>query len=64
MEQKANEDVRALAREKGVRLWQIADCIGIHEKTLVCRMRKELPEEQKKEICCIINDLSEVRGVS
>lgn len=49
-----NNDVRQAARAAGVRLWQIADMIGITDGNFSRRLRRELPEEQKKEIFNII----------
>lgn len=49
-----NNDVRQAARAAGVRLWQIADKIGITDGNFSRRLRRELPEEQKKEIFNII----------
>jgi len=40
-----------------VRLWQIADEMGIHEVTLIKRLRHELPESEKAKILSIIEKL-------
>lgn len=43
----ANNDIRTLAKESGVRMWQIADHLGVSEATVTRMLRKELPEAQK-----------------
>lgn len=52
-------DIRAAAVIGGVRMWQIADELNIQASTLCMRMRKELPEDEKKKIFEIIDKLSE-----
>ena len=53
-----NEDIRDLARIKNVRLWQIAEAIGIQDSNFSRLLRKELPENKKKEIFAVIENLS------
>lgn len=53
-----NLDVRRAAAGNGVRLWQIADALGIADCNLSRKLRKELPDEEKKAIFAIIQDLS------
>ena len=43
---------------KGVRFWQIAEVLGVHENTLSRRLRSELPQEELERILSIIDDLS------
>ena len=54
-----NLDVRRAAAGSGVRLWQIADALGIADCNLSRKLRKELPDEEKKAIFAIIQDLSQ-----
>ena len=54
---KANNDIRTKAIESNVNLWQIADELNIHYVTLNSKLRKELPEAEKKKIFDIINKL-------
>lgn len=54
-----NLDVRRAAAGNGVRLWQIADALGIADCNLSRKLRKELPDEEKKAIFAIIQDLSQ-----
>ena len=53
-----NTDVRAYAKEKGVKLWQIAKVLGISEPTMTRKLRSELPETDKQTFRRIINELS------
>ena len=52
-----NLDVRFAATSAGVRLWQIADALGITDSSFSRKLRKELSEEQKKTIFDIIERL-------
>lgn len=54
-----NLDVRRAAAGNGVRLWQIADALGIADCNLSRKLRKELPDEEKKAIFAIIQNLSQ-----
>lgn len=57
-----NQDVRRTAAGSGIRLWQIADALGIADCSLSRKLRKELTQEEKDRIFEIIKELSrEVR---
>lgn len=53
----ANKEIRATAIKSNVRFWQIADGMGIHEVTLIKRLRHELPESDKAKILSVIEKL-------
>lgn len=53
-----NVDLRNYARRKGVRLWQIAQTLGVSEPTMTRKLRNELPPDEKDEIIQIINRLA------
>lgn len=55
----ANLDIRAEAVSRGVRLWRVAEELGIADASLSRKLRKELPQDQKEEIFDIIRRLSE-----
>lgn len=57
-----NQDIRRTAAGAGVRLWQIAEALGITDCTLSRKLRRELPAEEKEKIFGIIRELSQ--GVS
>ena len=54
----SNQDVRRAAAGAGVKLWQIAEALGIADCSLSRKLRRELPDEEKKKIFSIIRDLS------
>lgn len=54
-----NQDIRCAASEAGVKLWQIADALGIADFNFSRKLRKELPQEEKEKIFNIIEQLSQ-----
>ena len=54
-----NREVRLTAAGAGVRLWQIAEALGIADYTLSRKLRRELPAEEKQKILEIIEDLAQ-----
>ena len=54
----ANLDIRAAAVSPGVRLWMVADALGIADASLSRKLRRELPEDEKEKILSIINRLA------
>lgn len=57
-----NQDIRQAATESSIRLWQIADALGIADCNFSRKLRKELPQEQKEKIFSIIQKLSQEVG--
>lgn len=55
----ANKDIRRDAAVNGVRLWQIADALGITDANFSRKLRKELSKEDKEQIFEIIEQLSD-----
>lgn len=53
-----NQDVRLAAESAGVRLWEIAEALGIADCNLSRRLRRELPQAEKEKIFGIIEQLS------
>ena len=53
-----NQDIRRAAAGNGVFLWQVADVMGIADSSLSRKMRKELPEDEKRKIFGIIQELA------
>lgn len=58
----ANADVREATKQAGVRLWQIADELGINDGNFSRKLRKELSVEEKAKIYAIITRLSGAEG--
>lgn len=49
-----NQDIRREVSESGLKLWQIAEELGITDATFSRKLRKELPAETKTRIRDII----------
>lgn len=57
----ANETIREAAASHGVKLWEVADHLGIADSTLTRKLRKELPSNEQQNIMSIINSIAESR---
>lgn len=55
---KQNSDIREKAKEAGIRMWQLADALGIADTTLCRKLRKEFSPEDKKKALEIIERLA------
>lgn len=55
-----NLDIRTEAISAGVKLWQIAEKLGINDGNFSRKLRKELNAEEKAKIRAII---AEIKGV-
>ena len=51
-----NQDIKDLAKEKNVKLWQVADKLGIADTTFCRKLRHELSHDEKERIKAIINE--------
>ena len=54
----ANFEIRCAAGSYGIRLWQVADAIGMNESAFSRKLRKELPQEEKEKILAAIEKLA------
>ncbi len=52
-----NEDIRTAAKAAGVRLWMVADRLGLTDSSFSRKLRFELPDEEKQKILKIIDEL-------
>ena len=57
-----NTDLREYAKNHKVKLWKIADSLGITDTNFSKKLRYELSPEKKKEIFAIIDELATVGG--
>ena len=57
MKQK-NMDIRLAAAGSGVKLWQIAEALGVTDSTLSRKLRQELSEKEKEKVLSIIQEIS------
>ncbi len=53
----SNTELKKLAKEKGIYLWQIADKLGISDGNFSRKLRKELSQKEKENIYSIIEEL-------
>ena len=54
----SNQDIRRTAAGAGVKLWQIAEALGIADCSLSRKLRRELPDDEKAKIFAIIQELA------
>lgn len=54
-----NQDIRRTAAGAGVKLWQVAEALGIADCSLSRKLRREMPAEEKEKIFGIIRELSQ-----
>ena len=59
---KENMKIRNHAKEKGVKLWQVAEAIGLYDGNFSRKLRHELPEDEQLHILEIIDKIA--RGES
>lgn len=57
----ANQDIKSEAKKAGVKLWQIAEAIGISDVTLSRRLRHEFKLAEKERVRAAIAELSRER---
>lgn len=62
MSNTANADIRQAAKIAGVCLWQIAERIGVNDGNFSRKLRRELPEQEKREILKIIETLADEKA--
>jgi hypothetical protein len=55
---RANLDIRAKAKGAGVKLWEIADKLGITDSNFSRKLRHELPQAEKDRIFSIIEEIA------
>lgn len=58
-----NKDIREAAKEAGVFLWQVAAEYGVNDGNFSRKLRKELPDEEKRKILAIIDRLAKEADV-
>lgn len=53
-----NAEVRAEAVRTGVKLWQVAEAMGIADTSLSRKLRHELTEEERDNMMAVIHKLA------
>lgn len=54
----ANNDIKTFAKENGVKHWEIADKLNMHDSNFSKMLRHELPEDEKEKIRSVIKELT------
>ena len=57
-----NQEIRRAAAGAGVKLWQVAEALGIADCSLSRKLRRELPPEEKEKILSIVRELAQEVG--
>lgn len=55
---KKNQGIKNYAKERGVKLWQVAERLHINDGNFSRKLRVELPQEQKQAIFNIIDEIA------
>jgi len=53
-----NQKIRAEAKEYRVKLWQIAEKLGVNDGNFSRKLRRELPEQEQSRIIEIIHSIA------
>lgn len=53
-----NEKIRTAAKDAGVKLWQIAERVGLTDSIFSRKLRRELPDEERKRILRLIDEIA------
>lgn len=59
-----NNDIRVMARNNGIRLWQIANKLNMQDSNFSKMLRTELPNEKKEKIRNIIKEIVKERDLN
>lgn len=54
----ANNEIRDAAKRNGVRLWQVAEGIGISDAAFSRKLRRELPADERERVLNVIGKLA------
>lgn len=54
----ANMEIRYNAKRAGVKFWEIAEAIGISDGMFSRKLRRELPEAERRKILDIVADIA------
>lgn len=53
----ANKEIRRKIGAYGLKQWQVAEALGMSESVFSKKLRKELPNDEKKKILAVIEKL-------
>lgn len=58
----ANVEIRNSAKEKGVKLWRVAEALGMADSAFSRKLRHELDDEEKNRVMSAIEQLAAGAG--
>lgn len=53
-----NVRIRQTAKEKGVKLWQLAERCDLTDSNFSRKLRRELPDEERERLLAIIDEIA------
>ena len=53
-----NQSIKNAANTRGVKLWQIADKLGMTDSTFSRKLRHELPDAEREKILALIDEIA------
>ena len=56
-----NVEIRKAAKERGVKLWEIANRIGVNDGNFSRKLRKELSFDEKNRILAVVDEIAASR---
>jgi len=56
---RANQNIRKAAKKADVRLWEVAEEIGIADGMLSRKLRHELPDTEREKLLRIIEEIAQ-----
>ena len=59
----ANLEIRESAKRSGVKLWEVAEYLGVVYSTFSRHLRRELPNEKQQDILKAIQEIAAQREV-
>jgi len=57
-----NAQIRDAAKQSGVKLWEIADRLGLTDCSFSRKLRRELPDDLQARVLSIIGEIASERG--
>ena len=63
MQVKANQDIRIACRDRGFKLWELAEALGMNDSNLSRKLRRELSGSEKDHLLKVIEQMYEYREV-
>lgn len=57
-----NMEIRKEVVKSGVKMWEVAEAMGIADTTFSRKLRRELPHEQQEHILTVIREIAGRKG--